>query len=67
MHDRAISQPCFSMQKFQDNLNAMIPLFLRSADNVQPIFGVVGAVVKLETALFLEEYVLWFIAFFDIL
>lgn len=55
------------MQKFQDNLNAMIPLFLRSADNVQPIFGVVGAVVKLETALFLEEYVLWFIAFFDIL
>ncbi|EYB89405.1 hypothetical protein Y032_0232g3035 [Ancylostoma ceylanicum] len=39
----------------KDNLNVMIPLLLRSADNVQPVFGVLAALMKLETALLLEE------------
>ncbi|KAL6740231.1 hypothetical protein Aduo_013606 [Ancylostoma duodenale] len=39
----------------KDNLNVMIPLLLRSADNVQPVFGVLAALMKLETAMLLEE------------
>ncbi|KAK6750306.1 hypothetical protein RB195_002341 [Necator americanus] len=48
------AEPSTMSQK--DNLNAMIPLLLRAADNVQPIFGVLAALMKLETALLLEEY-----------
>ncbi|WKY05092.1 hypothetical protein Q1695_005819 [Nippostrongylus brasiliensis] len=39
----------------KSNLNVMIPLFLRSANNAHLIFGVVGALIKLETALLLEN------------
>ena len=35
----------------------MLPLLLRSADSVQQIFGVVAALMKMETALKIEEYV----------
>ncbi|VDK70066.1 unnamed protein product [Cylicostephanus goldi] len=33
----------------------MIPLLLRSADNVQPIFGILAVLLKMETALKLED------------
>ncbi|KHJ91687.1 hypothetical protein OESDEN_08443 [Oesophagostomum dentatum] len=47
------SKPLLASHK--NNLNAMIPLLLHSADNVQQIFGVLAALMKMETALNLEE------------
>ncbi|XGW32084.1 hypothetical protein V3C99_010342 [Haemonchus contortus] len=47
------AKPSTATQK--DNLNDMIPLFLRSANNVQPVFGVLAVLIKLETALLLDE------------
>ncbi|VDM55539.1 unnamed protein product [Angiostrongylus costaricensis] len=46
------NRPSLVMQK--NNLNAMIPLLLHSADNVQPIFGVLASLIKLEAELLLE-------------
>ncbi|KAJ1350807.1 hypothetical protein KIN20_006691 [Parelaphostrongylus tenuis] len=43
-----------SLATEKNNLNAMIPILLRSADNVQPIFGVLASLVKLESTLLLE-------------
>ncbi|VDN32314.1 unnamed protein product, partial [Cylicostephanus goldi] len=44
-----------STKSHKDNLITMIPLLLRSADNVQPVFGILAVLLKMETALKLED------------